>query len=286
MAPGAFLGTVRALPFILQAGQALKSLTGYGIVLGGVMGAITDTGWGLVRGALGGSVRVEGPPPSDPLGKAVRYLLQPAYHAAHGQLFTFEEHMLLAYADSIAAQIVMAAAGPELLSSRWPEMEQAPVIEFAPWTPESIAGLQDIGYVDVGTYATPMDDLSFRPTYGQALTSIAARHDGWWSEVAADFPRTVAAQDFASVVSETGKAILEWMAGAPGSIVPIFDPEEIALARMFEVGVFPKGDPYPELLGEYVERALAIAKSVGRDLPAREDVIAALDDTFGGHVES
>lgn len=282
VSPGSFLSGVGLLPFLLTAGQAAKSLTGYGIVLGGIMGAVTDFGWGLVQRARGGSVRIEGPPPSDPLGKAVRYILQPAYHAAWGQLFSFEEHMMLAAADSVAAQIIMQQSTAAQLAQRWPEMADVPVLEFSPWSADSLEAMRRAGINAAAPFASPMDGLGFRPTYRQALTAIAAAHEAWWPTIASEFPRAAVSQEFSSMVSETGKAILEWMGSSPGSIQPIFEPEEIALARMIETGVFPVDHVFPETLELAIGRALEIAGAGGRSLPQRDDLVSAVTEIFGG----
>jgi hypothetical protein len=61
--------------FVLTAGQVLHDLTGYGLVLGGIMGFVTDTLWAGVRYfATGRRSVVVLPPASDPLMQAVRLL--------------------------------------------------------------------------------------------------------------------------------------------------------------------------------------------------------------------
>jgi hypothetical protein len=279
-----FLNQVRFLPFVLQAGQAAKSLTGYGLVLGGGMGFVTDTLWGSVRLAAGGSLRFEGPPPSDLLGKAARYIIQPAYHLIHGQMFTFEEHMMLAAADAVAVRVLSEAYQPGVLLGRMPTIEATPVIEFAPWHPDSLAGLSAIGLNPAAPFTEPLVGVRAGATYGEVWGAIAAGHAEWWLTIQREFPRNSTASFFALLVSDAGREVLDWFNELVGSIVPVFDPEEIALARMIEFGVFPSDLLYPEMLDEYVQRALELAAAGGRTLPQRSDVIAAIDETFGGHI--
>jgi hypothetical protein len=158
-------------------------------------------------------------------------------------------------------------------------------LEFQPWTPESISGAAGIGWKPGTVYRPPLEGLGPGATYGAVLQAIAAGHEQWWETIASEFPQNIAANEFTQMVSETGRAVLEWMLNSPGSIKPVFTAEEIALARMFESGVFPVDHFYPELLEEYTQRAVELAQATGREFPQRGDIIQAIDETFGGHVE-
>ena len=272
----------RWLPFLLQAGQVSKSLTGYGIVLGGVMGAVADTVWGLIRLGGGGSIRVEGPPPADPLGKAIRYISQPAYHAYHSAVLTFEEHMMLAAADFVAIQIIAAAASPAELDEKYVPFSQSRVVDFEPWHPDTIEGLRRVGYVRGSALGEPLPGLTGGATYEQSWQAIAAHQEQWWINVASEFPRAAVSTYFAYLTSEGGRMVFDWLNGSVGSVQPVFDPEEYALARMFETGVFPGSFPEPDLVGEFWTRAVEISSASGSPIPNRADILLAMQEVFGG----
>jgi hypothetical protein len=62
--------------YALEAGQALQTVTGYGLRLGGIMATISDFVWGLYRWVVEGSrFVIRAPIPTDPVGKAWRWLL-------------------------------------------------------------------------------------------------------------------------------------------------------------------------------------------------------------------
>lgn len=280
-----FLRGVRLLPFLLTAGQAAKSLTGYGIVLGGIMGAAADSFWGVVRAAQGRSVRVEGPPSAGLFERAARYLGQPAYHVTHSALFTFEEHLLLAAADYVAIEAVRAAAPASVVFDRYQEFAATPVVELEPWHPDTRAGLTAIGWRPGEAQREPLLGVAPGATYGEVWSAIAAGHESWWSAIAVEFPRATVTSYFAQLVSEAGRNAIEYLNESPGSLAPVFEPEELAFARQFEYGIFPpyQGDPYQVELT--AERAVEQALAVGREYPGPAELKLALGEIYGGFVE-
>lgn len=67
--------TRAAVGYLLEAGQAMKTLTGYGLQLGGIMSAVSETIWALIRSPLDQkAVVVRGPVSTDPLAAAFRTL--------------------------------------------------------------------------------------------------------------------------------------------------------------------------------------------------------------------
>jgi hypothetical protein len=66
--------------FLLEAGQVLYTLTGYGLILGSVMGFLADTAWATLDMAISGRPIVAViPPPTDAIGKAWRVLQSAPY---------------------------------------------------------------------------------------------------------------------------------------------------------------------------------------------------------------
>lgn len=278
------LSKVRLLPFVLQAGQAVQSLTGYGLVLGSIMGGVTDLGWGVVQLARGKSLKISGPPPSDIVGKAVRYLQQGAYHMFHGQMFSFEEHLLLAAADVVATQVVAASEAVSGKEYRVDAVYNTPAIQFEPWTDETRAGLDAIGIDYTAEQVEPFPDAPAGATYGDLIQIGASGVEAWWQAVAVEFPKNQAATLCAYLQSEAGRDVLDWLNGVPGSVHPVYSPQEYAFARMFEAGVFPWAAPVPQMVTDFADRAVELAGAGGNKIPGRAEIITALDETMGGHV--
>lgn len=113
--------------YLAEALQASKTLFGYGIQLGGIMAAASDTVWGLIRSAWdGGTVRVRAPAPTDPLGKAWRYLYTTASNlwAFAGLDRDRQRGTMLAY--NIAAEHIANTPDPRWDPNRIPTLLDRP----------------------------------------------------------------------------------------------------------------------------------------------------------------
>lgn len=276
--------------FIWQAPQALYTVTkeltgtGYGLVLGSIEGFKADVFWGTLRGYGGAKVRVQGPPPSDLLGKAHRYLLQPAFQYWRGGRLSYEDHWLLAAADAVAIRVVQESGPVGDLSDRWAVAQNLPLIDFVPWHPATRAVLAQGGVDPDGPQRGPIDELGSNATYGEALAGILAGWPQFVEEASMDFPASTAATALELVIDESGRDVIDWLNDGDAGITPVFDPEEMILARMFEYGIFPPAAVSADQLDWFFQRAGEIAAAGGRDLPGRGEMISAAEEVFGGFV--
>jgi hypothetical protein len=282
-----FLTKTRWLPFILQGGQALYTVTkwvnngkGYGVILGGVTAAVTDTFWGVVRAPWHGRPKVVGPPPSDPVGQAIRYLSQPPTHLTAGALLSYDDHWILAAADSIAAQIITEQVPFSLLEPRIDEFLTVPVVQYEITNPATRAALLDLGVDPDAPQQPAIAGLSENPTYGETLQKIGAGFDNWVSLVSTEWTDYRSATPMLETIFQAGDDILTWMNHGHPWLSPIFDPEELTLARMFEYQTFPPQPLAPEMLIEVIGRALDLAAAAGRDVPGPRELKEALSEYY------
>lgn len=281
---GAFLSRFPWLGFLLQAPQALYSLTGYGLVLGSVMGFLTDAFWAPVRLLSGETVRVQGPPPSDPIGKAARYLTQPGYHYAQSDFYSYEDHWLLTAADIVATGLLMREFKASRLLARADVITQTPVIGFTPWYTPTVSALRAEGYSPELEQVGPLEGLTARTNYLEVTQRIAAEFPGWIDRVAAEFPPTFETTAFSIAMFEAGEAVLDWLNDGERTAKPIFDPLELTVARCFEFGIFPAFDPAAEQVQLFAERALQLAAAGGKELPGPIEMKRAASEAWGGFV--
>lgn len=267
--------------FILQGGQALQTLTGYGVALGALEGLKTDITWAILRGNPLAKVRIVGPPPSDIFGKATRYLLQPAYHYFAGDVFTFEEHLLLSSADAVASMVVRDSGPMGDLPDRWAVAQNSPVIGFEAWHPATLEVVSELGLSPVATDDVLFMDSSVPPTYGGVTEALIRGFPDWIVRVAGEFPRTSSATWLAQLIAASGQETLNYLSEGEGQVSPIYTPSELAFARMFEYGLFPPGQVEGQQMNLAIERSLEIAAAVGREYPGREDLEEALLEVFG-----
>lgn len=272
------------LSFALQAPQVTADIWGVGLQLGSVMGFVSDTIWSMVRVPFGGSVNFRGPPPSDPLGKAVNYLAAPTYHHGRGAVWDYADHWLLLAADAIAIRIVMENFSPSVLEGRVDEVLAAPVLYHEPWHPATIEVLSEKGFVPGGEYASPFVDLPARPTYGQALGYLGDSFPQYLSSIRSDFPASVSSTAYANVLAELAEEILTW--GLPEKSIgsDVFDVFEYTLARFFEYGIFPPSGTEAEAIELMIERSIEIAEAMGQLYPGRVAMEAAAQEVWGGYL--
>jgi hypothetical protein len=268
--------------FLMQAPQALYSLTGYGVILGSVMGFATDLLWGAIQLPFGGGIQFNAPPASDPIMKAARYVSQPAYHYHHGEMFSYEDHWLLLAADIVATGILMQAYSATDLLPRLDTIVQAKVLPWEPWYPATMEALYSEGWQPGAGQVAPILGMSEQPTYLEAMQTIGAGFPRWMQNVRLDFPASYSTTAFQLALFGAGHDVLTWANGGDDAFVPVYEPEEIAVARLFEYGIFPPDDVELEQVELYVTRSLEIAQALGRKYPARSDVLAAAAEAWGG----
>lgn len=271
--------------FLVQAPQALQSLTGYGVVLGGAMAAATDLAWGLLRSPWSGLPRIDLPRAVDPVSKAIVHLATAPFHLFHPGVLSYEDHWILAAADSVAIQLLSTAADASVMDSRVDYWASIPFVQWKSEKPETLAVLSELG-IDP---AEPEDSIipgltAFSPV-ADVVSAIAVNFPNWLEQVRLEFPASTTATAFANVLSQAGHDFFTWSTGGEDFIKPIFEPEELAIARLFEYGVFPPVSPTSPEVDLFVQRAVELMHASARDYPSRVDVVEALDDIFGSHVE-
>lgn len=164
------------LGFALQAPQALETLTGYGLVLGSLMGAVSDFVWGIPRLLQGNKVVFRAPPPSDPAMKAVNYLTSDLFQHNMQDILTPEEHAMLILAHNAALTIIFDY-GYVPNMERTAQLENIPVMTFEPWELSTLEILEEEGIdlrEDIDAF-TPI----VKPTYDQIINEAIQTFPTW-----------------------------------------------------------------------------------------------------------
>ena len=113
--------------------QAMRTITGYGIQLGGIFGFMSDSLWGTIAKGQGQSVIIREPPPSDPLGAACRYFMErPSFIYSDRSLGKIDFLKIVA-ADLLAAYL-LEQYGPQIGPQNMPaDLETFYVPRFTPY---------------------------------------------------------------------------------------------------------------------------------------------------------
>lgn len=269
--------------FALEAGQVLESLTGYGLSLGSIMGFMSDAMWGGIRALQGKQVRFVGPPPSDPLGKAYRYM-----STSHVIPFLSDEvdnagmNMMLA-AENVARTIIRTQANPEILNERAPAAEETEVPVFEPWDPVSRAALLENGIDPEGPIRPPWYGDEPNPRYIDIYNQVADMESEFtWYRREAYGPTdegTIAKM----LYHEAGEQSMDIIHGEEGILEPAYSDVEIVTQKTIEYGIYPPdGTPKDqfEIYAGYVMRA---SRADGEMYPTMERLIEWAIWMWGGY---
>ncbi|KKN21897.1 hypothetical protein LCGC14_0920830 [marine sediment metagenome] len=282
--PAQFFKKFPWLGFLIQAPQALQYLTGYGVTLGTVMGFLTDLMWAPVRLAQGSRVTFVGPPPDDITGKAARYLSQPATHNLHNQMYSFDDHLLLTAADSVALQVMTAAVSKNLLASREDVIAAQPVTIYDPWNPTSLEVAEDFGWNPSDPPGYPIPTSTGEPSMLEAIATINNGLIPWVATMKTSAPQTLLGQFWMEMVGDAGETFMEWIHDSPTDYRVEFAPEVDLILALIENGIFPRAQLPPQDWIILNKRAREIAASKGQDNLTPDTLNQALNDVLGGSI--
>lgn len=272
------------MSFLLQAPQVTADLWGRGIQLGAVMGFVADLWWNILRGGGVTGAKWVWPAGGSLYEKAAAWNTQPKYQYTAGNMFTYEEHWLLLAADVVAAAVLMQQHGAGELEPRLETILTAPLGYFQPWQPGTIDFLRSEGWQPGGDGQPPFPNMDSTSTYGAVLEECANRNGRWLKEIRRDFPKTTSATVFMNVWADLINELYAWTNGGAIVTKPVFDPEELTLARMFEYGIFPPAWSEFSLMGDFIQRSLDFAIAAGRDLPGPIEMRSAAVEVWGEYL--
>lgn len=276
---------VRKFPwksFLIQAPQVTADMWGVGLQLGGIMGVMADVIYAPIRLLQGESVVVRLPPPSDPLGKALNYLNGGSTHLAGGGWLSYEDHWLLLAADVVATTIVMQNFSALEFERHIDTWLPSKIVYHEPWLPATREVLFENGWIEGGPYHPPYAGFGPDTTYAQLMEEEARRFPAFLQEARLDFPAKTHASVFQLVAADLAEELLTWGTGTDRIGKDVFEPKELAFARLFEAGVFPPGETGNEVMDFMLDRSLEISRALGRELPARFDLQQAAIEVWGG----
>lgn len=299
-----FLDKFPFLSFLLQAPQALFTTTkwladkyktvpqddrpwyvpnaGYGLILGPVMGFISEVLWADLAKAAGAPVTFRGPPPADPVGKATRYLSQMPYHMSMAHAYSKDDLALLATADAAAVAILARTSDRDILRSRAAQLHKIGAAQFAPWTESALTILIRNGYDPGVELKQPLPAGLGGTTYGTALEYIASQAPNNYLTWRDTFRGDTVGTFLDMIMAEAGEDIFTELTDDDDPIKPIFTDLELAFSRQFEFQVFPPYTPTGVHMEAALERAIAIARSSGLHQASQASLRQAFNEYFQG----
>jgi len=238
-----FLNHTAWSPFLLQGGQALESLTGYGLSLGAVMGASTDLVYGTIAAAAGEEVEFHGPPPSDPWGKAAQFLSETVDFLFPEDVLSQEDHTLLTLAQATAMQLLNERHNPYTLYQRADEIADAQLPVRYTWNraTQDALSLEGIHWQqDLSPYL-PTD--ANRPQFSLAA-SMSARQAGNWEATMSDLYAFEPAGTWTQIAAtDAANTFYSWAEDETDNMQPGYPPLIVTLLQILETNVFPRATP-------------------------------------------
>lgn len=281
-----FLEKTPMFPFIVQAGQAMTTLTGYGLSLGAAMGTVTDSIWGVIRAAQGEKVLIKGPPPADPLGKAVRFLSQTPQQVFMQDVLSPEDHAMLIAAHCVALEYVQQYTSSGALESKHNALMETRVPAFRPWNDASKEALEQEGF-------DPDDDSEDEvrahypttnpfPTFAEAL-SLSSQYVFSFEQHMADMHRFTTRGT--ALCGAWNQANLDnWRHQAADDKVyqPFWTDFELDAGAAIEFSVFPLDEFPPEIITAWLQTARGLSLQQGYTRASFENLKIAAEMVLGG----
>lgn len=277
-----FLETSQWFGFAIQAPQATEFLTGYGLQLGTLMGAISDSVWGTIA-ALGGSqVEFRGPPEDNVFEKSIQFLLEVPYEVFGGQTLSEEDHTLLFAAGALAAGVISERGTTTKIAPRFEALSRTEVPVSRPWQRESIAALAAAGIRPDGPLRPFVPSPSPRPSFLDAARLGAASTVRFEQEMRQLYGPTSRGTLASMLLNQTGQLLWDFIHDQAASTVPVYDDFDIFLMTAIEFNIFPLRPISPQQLLAWYRAAQAQAYYRGAEVPNRSDLITAAAETIGG----
>jgi hypothetical protein len=278
----AFLNASQWLGFAIQAPQAIETLTGYGLQLGTLMGAISDTVWGTIASLAGEQVEFRGPPPDDVFEKAVQFMLEAPHEVFGGQILSEADHTLLLSAGSVAANVIAERVPSFSRFDRAPTLARTEIPIRRPWQASSIAALAAAGMPPRAPQRPYVPTPSPRPSFLEAARIGAASTVRFQSEMREVYGPTSRGTLASMLFSQTGSTLWDFVHGQAGSLLPVYDDFDKFLMFAIEYNIFPAHQLSADQLLAWYRASRAQAYYMGRDQPTRGDLITAANETIGG----
>lgn len=237
-----FLNRTNWFGFGIQAGQAIETLTGYGLQLGALMGLVSDATWLGVRTLLSGpqTAEIRTPPPADLSSKAARYLMQPSTDFLMLDVLSEEDAQLLLAARCLAIQVLSNDLSPQTFNQRGTEAEDLYVPVMRVWNPASREALEE-AEIDPDGEQIPVTPPSagMHPTFGAVSRAISPQLASFFEKMRYKTTSNLSEASLSVMLNDA--AISAWRAvtGEENPITYRYFSVEKIFALMIESNSFP-----------------------------------------------
>jgi len=239
-------GRFKFLPFALTAGQVLYTFTGWGLRLGSLMSAISETFWAGVALVQGKNVVIAGPPPSDPAAKAARFLAQSWNWNAAAEVMRPDEISTLIAACNVSMGMSGAPGLPHLDDAKLSTIADLRIPTFKPWTSSTIAAVAEWPVSDVDDQRCATPTIAGRPGYADAIRACLADAPDLDVTLAQGHRRRWLDWPDGYLAGEAAQWTWDVFGSGFGSVVPVNSPMERMFGLALERGYIPPWHAYPE----------------------------------------
>lgn len=268
--------------FLLQAGQASDTLSGYGLRLGPLMGSISDTVWGGIRKLQGKQVRFVGPPPQDPFQKAARFLMKSYKTTQYQYELSRDDKEYLLLAEALATRIFISEAPTGIMEDRAIELQDTEVPVSEPWYEPSREVLLEEGIDPSGDIRAFDRSGVVIPTYLQAVQKSQELQYDYEKWRAIDYQYEDAGGVYKMVQDQAGNEAWDYLTGTRNAVEDVWDPYNIALQRAIEYSIFPPPATYQWRIRRWLDLSMQqVAWGIG-EVPTAEQMKEQAIIAMGG----
>lgn len=227
------------VPFVLQAGQVLYNATGWGLQLGTIFGAISDTVYATFKAAQGKQVRIIPPPSEDIYDKAFRYMTQSWIWPYIAPGLTYDELKQGQAGLYASLALIFEAGRPTIPQDRLDEYAKMKYPGYAVTNPSSVEALKAEGFTDDDLVMSPQYYEQFASSMDQACQSSIAWDPNLTNTLAEKSDLSVEATAVQQATGEAAAQVWDIYSEQPNALEWMHSPYERLLSRMWHENVFP-----------------------------------------------
>lgn len=271
---------------ILQGGQALETITGYGLQLGSLMGVVSGATFGVMRVAAGEEVTLEGIPKNDILAKATRVALQNWQAPWTNSILNDNERDLIIAANRVANMTLRMYQPARHVISMAPVSEAfylpKPSKRFNQLVIEALK-VKD-GDPDLPTTGTawfhPRGAEALR--VGEILDEVTGKMPIWENSQKELYGDTTHGSVMGMAYTQDAIDNVEWALEGPGALEPIYSEVEQDMAAATEYCLMPAGGITPEKGKAWSKRARELSGIHTFKRPTFAQLKQAAEELFNG----
>jgi hypothetical protein len=276
-----FMRRKAGIGVFLEAAQAMETITGFGLSLGGIMGVLTDSVWGAIRSFQGAKVKIRKGRTGSLVEKALMYNFVGAGMAFLPEVLSKEENTRIILASEMAVDEIVANIDPGLDLFRQEMAESQVMPQMVPWDPLTREMLQEDG-IDPDRDETPMyaeeDEVITIGEFGDRGWDATPSYLNYMKE---SYGETLEGTFTSMSTIDRTTKVMSWISQETNPFINVPTWDEKVLHASVERGIFPPTNASPKQFSAWVTATGDIAFARGHTTAWKGDLVDGMKRIFG-----